>query len=69
MQKTTAVSRPHLRVIAGRPASNAPMPFREPEKPADAVNFLDAAAIVGAGLIILALLLFVWWVAPMPRLS
>lgn len=39
-------TKPHLRVIAGRPASNAPMPFREPEKPADAVNFLDTAALV-----------------------
>lgn len=38
--------KPMLRVIANRPASNAPMPFREPEKPADAVNVMNAAALV-----------------------
>lgn len=52
-----------FRVIANRPASTEP--FREPEKPQDAVNFMDVAAIIGAGLIVLGLLLFVWWFAPM----
>ena len=36
-----------FRVIANRPAANAPMVVRpEPEKPADAVNFLDTVALV-----------------------
>ena len=66
MQNTAEVSRPRLRVIANRPASNAPI-ARAEEKPADAVNFLDAAAIIGAGTIVLGLLFFVWWFAPMGR--
>ena len=56
--------RPALRVIAGRPAANAPL-ARAEEKPADAVNFMDVAAIVGAGTIVLSLFFFVWWFAPM----
>lgn len=41
-------------MIAGRPASNAPMAFREPEKPADAVNVMNAAALLVIALLGLA---------------
>lgn len=52
-----------------RPASNAPIARADDERDhvQDAVNFMDVAAIIGAGMIVLGLLVFVWWFAPVVK--
>jgi hypothetical protein len=61
-----AQGRNHLSVVAGRPVSAQVAPAEE-KTPADAVNFCDSAALVSAGLLVLGLLCFLWWFAPVVK--
>jgi fumarate reductase subunit C len=62
--------RPVLRVIVNRPASNVPWVNREPEKPADAVDFMNNAVLVVCGLLALAAVaLFCIFVFSLQRLT
>lgn len=73
MEKTAEVSRPYLRVVKGSVSSIEVDQAKRradaalDEKPLDAVNFLDTATVVAAGMIVLALLAFLWRVAPMVK--